>query len=224
MKNLLLLSCTVAGASALALTAGIANAFPQGLSPAAQPASVMIVAAGSKGDEIAMGAEHFVSALAEEGIGFLGNGKLSLEDRKASFKKLLSNKFDMQTIGRFALGRHWQTATSAQREEYLDLFQKMTINSYAKRFDDYQGQALTVRGSRAEGSASDILVHSVITQKSGPEVKVDWRVRYKNGGYKVIDVIVEGVSMAVTQRADFSSVIQRGGGKIEVLLAHLRGA
>ena len=78
-----------------------------------------------------------------------------------------------------------------------------------------------VSGFRDDGK-KDILVNSYIVPKGGSKVKVDWRVREKNGKMKIIDVIIEGVSMSLTQRSDFSSVIQRGGGKIEVLLEHLR--
>jgi phospholipid transport system substrate-binding protein len=111
--------------------------------------------------------------------------------------------------------------TSAQRTEYTASFKKMIVEVYSRRFSEYEGQKLEVRGSRPEGTA-DVLVKSAIVPPSGPEVAVDWRVRSSNGQYKVVDVIVEGVSMAVTQRADFASVIQRGGGDVEVLLAHLR--
>lgn len=221
MKPALVLSCALAGIAFSALSFESANAFPPMESPALAPSPIMVVAAGH-GNEVALGAERFIDNLAQEGIGFLGNKDMSHEERKAAFKKLLGSKFDMQTIGRFALGRHWHTATPEQRKEYLKLFQQMTVEVYSQRFSDYQGQSLKVQGSRPEGTA-DILVNSVILQDSGPEVKVDWRVRQKNGTYKVVDVIVEGVSMAVTQRSDFSSVIQRGGGNLEVLLAHLRG-
>ena len=76
--------------------------------------------------------------------------------------------------------------------------------------------------ARAEGKR-DILVNSEVQAQNGQAIKVDWRLRDRKGSFKVIDVIVEGVSMSVTQRSDFSSVIQRGGGNIEVLLKHLRG-
>lgn len=166
-------------------------------------------------------AEKFVQQVADQGIGFLSNASLSESQKKSRFKNLLTQRFDLKTIGRFAMGRYWRTATKAQRAEYQKLFEKMVLEVYAGRFGEYKGQALEVRGSRRD-SEKDITVHSVIVQDSGPEISLDWRVRFKNGRYRVIDVVVEGISMAVTQRSDFSSVIQRGGGKVDVLLAHLR--
>ena len=167
-------------------------------------------------------AQSFVNTIAEQGIGFLSNTNISKEQQILEFKKLLKNNFDMRTIARFALGRYWKSASPAQQNEYMTLFEKMVLNVYAKRFEEYQGQALVVNDARPEGN-SDILVHSTIEQPGGnAPIKVDWRIRNKNGSNKVIDVIVEGVSMSLTQRSDFSSVIQRGGGDINVLLEHLR--
>ena len=173
------------------------------------------------GDAIASGAEKFITKLTDQGIGFLENKEISQEKQTAEFRKLLNQHFDMNTIARFSLGRYWRTASKPQRDEYLKLFKVMIIDVYSSRFSDYEGQKIEVVGSRKEGE-KDILVHSVLSQKNGPDVKVDWRVRNRKGQYRVIDVIVEGVSMALTQRSDFSSVVQRGGGDMEALLVHLR--
>lgn len=173
-------------------------------------------------DSFTQGAEKFIQKLADQGIGFLSNPALSDKQKRAEFKKLLTRRFDLKTIGRFALGRNWRTATKAQQQEYQRLFQKMVVDVYASRFSDYSGQDLEIRKSRKD-SEKDVTVTSFIVPNSGgSEIQVDWRVRYKNGAYRVIDISIEGVSMAVTQRSDFSSVIQRGGGKVEVLLEHLR--
>ena len=172
-------------------------------------------------DKASEGAEKFITKLADQGIAVLANEDASEAKQKKEFRRLLNNNFDMNTIARFSLGRYWRTASKAQRSEYLKLFKAMIIDVYSQRFSDYQGQVIEVKGSRKEGER-DVLVHSLLTQEAGPDVKVDWRVRKRDGRYKVIDVIVEGVSMALTQRSDFSSVVQRGGGDMEALLAHLR--
>ncbi|MCB9983790.1 MAG: ABC transporter substrate-binding protein [Rhodospirillales bacterium] len=221
MKRTVLLSSLVSGVSLMVLS-GAAQAMP--LFSAGEhnrPLSAFVVSADSHGDEVAIGAEKFVLKLTDEGIGFLSNGQLSPDVQKEKFRTLLTKNFDMKTIARFSLGRYWRDATDAQRDEYMTLFKTMIVDVYSSRFSEYQGQTVEIVGSREEG-AKDILVHSVLKQSSGPDVKVDWRVRSRNGDYKVIDVIVEGVSMAMTQRSDFSSVVQRGGGDIEALLVHLR--
>lgn len=168
------------------------------------------------------GAEQFIQGMATRALQFLANTGMSQDQKKASFRGLLNDSFDLDTIGRFVLGRYWKTSTEAQRQEYLQLFRRMVVDVYAKRFGDYKGQKFETRGSRADGE-KDTIVTSYIMPGEGPEVQVDWRVRYKNGRYQIVDVIVEGVSMSVTQRSDFAAVIQRGGGDVQVLLAHLRG-
>ncbi len=167
------------------------------------------------------GARKFIQSMAGRAIGFLGDANMGMDQKKGAFRKLLQDSFDMKTIGRFALGRYWRTATPEQRKEYQALFEKMVINVYSARFSEYKGQKFEARSFRAEGE-NDTLVTSFIVPSSGPEIQVDWRVRYKNGSYKIVDVMVEGVSMSVTQRSDFSAVIQRGGGNIQVLLDHLK--
>jgi len=102
-------------------------------------------------------------------------------------------------------------------------FEKLLRNDFDLkkiRFSEYGGQEIEVRKARPEGK-KDILVSSAIVGGDGPEIDVDWRVRYSAGKYQVIDVVVEGVSMALTQRSEFASVIQRGGGSVDVLIAHL---
>lgn len=172
-------------------------------------------------DAASEAAEKFITNLTSQGIGFLGDSSLSASKQKKEFQKLLNTNFDLNTIGRFSLGRHWRSASKAERDEYLKLFKVMIIDVYSGRFSDYKGQEIKVIGSRKEGER-DVLVHSILDQKNGPNVKVDWRVRKRDGQHSVIDVIVEGVSLALTQRSDFSSVVQRGGGNIEALLVHLR--
>ena len=119
------------------------------------------------------------------------------------------------------MGRHWRTATKEQRSQYQKLFKKMVIEVYSQRFSDYEGQSIEIKSARPEGK-HDVLVSSMIIPKNGGKIRLDWRVRPKKGKYRVVDVIVEGVSMALTQRSDFASVIQRGGGNVDVLLEHLK--
>lgn len=168
------------------------------------------------------GAEKFIGDMATRGLKFLSDPNMNQDQKTSSFRNLLNDSFDLETIGRFVLGRYWKTSSEQQRQEYIGLFRKMVVEVYAKRFGDYKGQKFETRGSRADGD-KDTIVTSYIIPGNGPEVQVDWRVRYKNGQYKIVDVIVEGVSMSVTQRSDFAAVIQRGGGDVSVLLAHLRG-
>ncbi len=163
----------------------------------------------------------FVEGFAREGIAFLENENLSEQEKQKKFRALLQSNFNMKTIARFAMGRYWRQASSEQKDEYFKLFEEMVVNIYSERFSDYQGQEFVVENAHQDGK-NDFIVKSSIIPKDGPEIRVDWRVRIKDNKESVVDIIVEGVSMALTQRSDFASVIQRGGGNVEVLLTHLR--
>lgn len=169
----------------------------------------------------AAGAQAFITKMTDNAVSFLGDPSLSNEERTASFRKLLGANYDMDTIGRFALGAYWKQATPAQRAEYSKLFKDMVVRVYSQRFKEYNGQKVEVRSARS-ADGNDTIVTSFIMPQQGDSIQVDWRVRGKGASYRVVDVIVQGVSMALTQRSDFASVIQSGGGNVEVLLDHLR--
>lgn len=175
------------------------------------------IASANDGDK----AKSFIDKMGKDAISFLEDESLTSAQKQSKFRVLLQKNFDMGTIGRFALGKNWRIATPEQQNEYLKLFENMIVRVYSSRFNDYNGQNFNVVSARDTGK-QDFLVTSYIVPPSGSKVQVDWRVRDKNGSMKVIDVIIEGVSMSLTQRSDFSSVIQRGGGNIQVLIDHLK--
>jgi len=175
----------------------------------------------AEGDQGAA-AQKFIAGMAQDALDFLKDDSLSGEEKSGKFRQLLQSRYDMDTIGRFALGRYWNVATPDQRTEYQKLFREMIVRVYSNRFKDYKGQKFETRSHRADGG-KDTLVSSFIVPTDGAaEVQVDWRVRQTGGGFKVVDVVVEGVSMSVTQRSDFASVIQRGGGNVSVLIDYLK--
>ncbi len=164
----------------------------------------------------------FIQSLGDKAVNILKNTKLSKEERNKTFQTLLDNKFDLETIARFVIGRNWHGATSTQQEEYIDLFKKLVVKTYSDRFSLYTGEGFKVRSADPEGT-KDFVVTSDITHPDGSKpTVVTWRVRQRNGQMGIIDVVVEGISMSITQRQEYSSVIQRNGGNIESLLSLMR--
>lgn len=164
-------------------------------------------------------ASSFVQNMGNKALTSLTAKEISAAERETRVRSLLRENFDVQTIGRFVMGPAWKDATEAQKTQYMDLFEDMIVGTYSQRFADYSGQSFEVTGSK-ELSEKDSLVKSKIVQKDGPPVLVDWRVRAKNGSLKVVDVIVEDISMSVTQKSDFTSVIQSSG--VEGLIKTLK--
>lgn len=223
-KHLLLSSSTLGLLAVLGVTLCPLSAIAAPLSsahPAQSIANTQPLKQQINTPNISENSQVFIKDIAERGIGFMVNEELDEENRKKEFRKMLEESFDMKTIGRFALGKYWKQATKEQQKEYLDLFEDMIVNVYSRRFSEYNGEKFEVISSRPQGTY-DAIVASQIVPSSGAPISIDWRVRKKGKQFVVIDIMVAGVSMALTQRSDFSAVIQRGGGKIDVLLEHLR--
>ncbi len=165
-------------------------------------------------------AETFIQSLADRVLAILQDTSLSADDSTAQMAVILREGLDIELVGRFAAGVHWRNAEPEQQRAYLDLFEQMIIQTYARRFDEYSGETFSVSGSQPVGK-QDALVVTQIESASSPPVNVGWRVRDRGAGPKVIDVDVEGVSMAVTQRNEFAAVIERGGGKFDALIEAL---
>ncbi len=165
---------------------------------------------------------NFVSKATSEGLAFLQDESLSKAQRKAKFRALLNRNFDLNTIGRFALGTNWRNATASEQQQYLKLFNTMVVEVYTNRFDEYKGEKLQVQGVQALSGTDSLVTSYTVPVDGGQKVRIDWRVRHKGSSMRVVDVIVESVSMSVTQRAEFASIIQQGGGKVSYLIDHLR--
>jgi phospholipid transport system substrate-binding protein len=175
--------------------------------------------ASAKGSDSA--AVGFVQKLGDKALTSLTAKGLAKGERAKRVRTLLTENFDIPTIGRFVLGTHYREATEAQRQEYFKLFEDMIVSTYTQRFADYSGQSFKVMGADASG-AEDTVVKSQIIQKDGPPVDIDWRVRSKGGQMKIVDVMVDNISMSATQRDDFDGVIESGGGRVDALLDSLR--
>jgi phospholipid transport system substrate-binding protein len=161
-----------------------------------------------------------VSSLGSRALEVLGKGT-SESQRVARFRELLREDFDVPGIARFVLGRYWNTASEEERREFVKLFEEYVAQAYATRLAEYAGEQFKVTGSRPEGDGA--IVSSQILRPAGSApIKVDWRLTGRNGIYKISDVAVDGISMAVTQRSEFASVIQHNGGQIQGLITMLR--
>ena len=213
-------SKTIGLMATLALLAGTALSPAQAASEASSISYTEATASQASPTE--RGAFDFVKTTTDRGLKFLSNPNATKAEKSADFRKLLDASFDLDTIGRFALGRYVNTATDAQKTEYLKLFKKMVVDVYSNRFEEYKSQKVEVRSFRSTSNADTLVSSFLVPPNGGEEVQVDWRVRYKNGSYKIVDVLVAGVSMGLTQRSDFSSVIQRGGGNVDALIAQLK--
>ena len=163
----------------------------------------------------------FIQGLGDQAVKALrDNIDSSFEVREAAFREVMVRGFDIPIVGRFILGRHWRTATKEQRKAYMAVFVDFIVRVYASRFDSYGGELFTARSVINDESGDKIVRAQIVRPTGGDPIDVDFRVRMRDEGYKVIDISVEGISMLHTHRVEFSSVINRKG--IDGLLSDLR--
>jgi phospholipid transport system substrate-binding protein len=162
---------------------------------------------------------QFIQGLANEAIAILRDPKGSLDEREKRFHAFLKDDFAMKKIGRFAAGKFWRQMSTEQQQQYQQVFEKWILKTYSIRFGGYSGETVNVLKTIKAGR-SDVFVRTKINSSRGRALKVDWRVRNIKDNYKIIDVVVEGVSMLVTQKAEFSAVLRQRG--IDGLIGILR--
>jgi len=139
------------------------------------------------------------------------------------FRALVDQIADVPRITRFVLGKYARTATPAQRAQFDPLFQTYAQDVYQSRLSEYHGEKVRIDGSIVRGPG-DVIVNSTVAggKLDRPE-HVGWRVLNSGAGWKIVDVEVSGVWLAITQQQDFVSTIDNAHGDVGVLIAQLRG-
>jgi len=165
------------------------------------------------------GADAFIRNLADTVLPHLTNAATPLEERRARFRTVLNRDFDMDKIGKLVLGRHWRRASPEQRADFRKLIEDYLAGLYARRFEDLAGLQVEVDGVRDFEDWS--MVYTTAARTEGPPVLVDWRVDRKDGGFAVTDIVIEGVSMVIAQREEFSAIVLESVG-LDGLLMKLR--
>lgn len=191
--------------------------------PAAQASSETDATAALNARQRQNDTQAFIQNLGDTAISILANKDTKPEDRDQTFRDLMHKSFDLPTIARFVIGRNaWQGAAQPEKDEYLKLFEQLVIHIYSDRFAMYSGEVFKVISDHAEGERDSIVTSHIQRPDSDQPIVVDWRVRNFEGRLAIIDVIVEGISMSVTQRQEYSSVLQRNENNIEPLLKLMR--
>jgi phospholipid transport system substrate-binding protein len=160
----------------------------------------------------------FVNDLGTQAIQVLGKNVAPAE-RLQRFRQLFASDFDIPGIGQFVLGRYWRAATPQEQQDFLKLLNEYLAQAYSARLAEYAGEPFRAIGAKPDGD--ETVVASEITRTDGNKIRIDWHL-VDRGGWKITDAYVAGVSMKVTQRDEFASVIQQGGGQVSYLIGRLR--
>jgi phospholipid transport system substrate-binding protein len=180
---------------------------------------IIIVASMSKVYSIE--ADVFVQSTVNRAAETLG-GNLTKEERIEKLKDIARETVDINGIGSYSLGAHRKNLTEDQANEYKKLFAEYFLKSFSSRLAEYSNPEIEVNSKKVINKNYTIVSSTLISTESRPEVKIEWRIYTKYPDNLLIrDLIIEGLSLARTQKEEFSSIINSNDGKIESLLKNL---
>jgi phospholipid transport system substrate-binding protein len=148
----------------------------------------------------------------------LGDPALNEAERRTAVRKVAEQMFDMSEAAKRALGRHWQSRTPAEREEFIRLFADFLENTYLSKLVLYSGERVNYVSESIDGDLAS--VRAKILRKQGPEVPVEARMFRRGDRWYVYDISVEGISMISNYRSQFNTIIQKSS--YEQLVQRLR--
>lgn len=163
----------------------------------------------------------FVRTFGAQATEMLADRSQTPEQRAQRFRHLFTAHFDVDAISRYTLGRYWHKANEQERADYRAVFEDFIVATYARRLEGYGALVIRVGETNALGKQG-VTVDSQIVQPEGEPLPVVWRLQRRDGEWRIIDLVIEGVSLALTQRSEFTAVIKNSGGEIDMLLQRLR--
>jgi len=146
--------------------------------------------------------------------------KLGYEGRYKRLAPAVEESHNLPGIAQFAAGRYWEKLSDQQKKTYVDAFAKMSMATYAYRFDDYSGESFKAVSEEATGKG-DALVHTLLSKANGENIHFDYVLRRKDGVWRIINIIVDGVSDLAIKRSEYGNILRDQGA--DVLIAKLQG-
>lgn len=168
-------------------------------------------------------AKAFLEDLAVTAMNQLADAEIAQAEREANFRSLFRQNFDLEAIGRFVLARYWRAASENQRVSFLATFEDVLVQRFLPLFRQAAGPDLNFVREATDNSQPDlVIVKSVISAIGEEPIRVDWRLAHNGEAYKILDIVAEGVSLAITYRQEYASVVSQAGGNVDALTEQLR--
>ena len=147
-----------------------------------------------------------------------GNG----ESRAPQLQMIMEKRANLPLLARFSAGRAWREMSTGQQGDFVDAFSKYISVTYSRRFDEYSGDPDISLGRAIDAGRKGILVESPINVPNREPIAVEWLVSDRGGRVEIVDLVIEGISMAATQREEIGAMLDKRGGNVDELIAHLR--
>ena len=151
------------------------------------------------------------------------NKRQSKEEKMEILKIIAKETVDIKGIGYYSLGTYKKTISDEKKIEYFDIFEKYFLKSFSSRLAEYTDPKIRVDSQKKLNDKYTMVSSTLLATDKKPEIKIDWRVITKNPNKPlIIDVVIEGVSLAKVQKEEFSSIIQNNDGDINALFINLK--
>ncbi len=193
---------------------------------------------------------HFISGVLAGGLVFQGSGAVALNEddarahigttleelkamlkvpgsatsRATELRRIMATRGNMPLIAKFSAGRVWREMDEGQQSRFVDAFEHYVSITYSKRFDEYSGEPNISVGRSIDVGRKGILVQTPIVVPNGPPIAVEWLVSDRGGRTEIVDLVIEGISMAATQRAEIGAMLEKRNGDVDVLIKDLAAA
>lgn len=151
-----------------------------------------------------------VSRTVDQVLAILKDESLSEDARRDRIVQVAHARFDYPTVSRLVLARNWKRFSPAQQEEFQTEFREFLAQRYGSRLQRYEQQTVDITGERQE-KRGDVTVFTRIKRPGAEDVEVDYRMRERQGTWRVIDVKIEGISLVSNYRDQFKEVLSQGG-------------
>ena len=183
---------------------------------------ILIVFSVFIGKSFSLEPKEFVQSVANEASLILTKN-FTKEQNIEKLKSIAKETVDFRGIGYYSLGAHRKNLSDDKKKEYLNIFEKYFLKSFSSRLAEYTDPKIRVDSQKKLNEKYTMVSSVLIATEEKPEVKIDWRIVTKNPDKPlIIDVVIEGVSLAKVQKEEFNSIIQSNNGDINALLTSLK--
>ena len=183
---------------------------------------ILIVFSVFIGKSFSLEPKEFVQSVANEASLILTNNSTK-EQKIEELKSIAKKSVDFRGIGYYSLGAHRKNLSDDKKKEYLNIFEKYFLKSFSSRLAEYTDPKIRVDSQKKLNEKYTMVSSMLLATEEKPEVKIDWRIVTKNPDKPlIIDVVIEGVSLAKVQKEEFNSIIQSNNGDINALLTSLK--
>ena len=166
----------------------------------------MHAAAGASTDP-----KEVVQTTANAVIAVLRDESLDRVTKQTRIEEIVYANVDFDTLSRLVLARNWKKFDERQREEFLREFKRHLSVTYGRNIDDYRNETVAITGERKEARSDWTVLSKIVRGAGSAEFQVNYRLRQTDGQWRIIDVIVEGVSMVANFRSQFQDIVTAGG-------------